>query len=67
MNLNTNSDKSADQWMTDYCDGRKASEFDANLTLVEHYKAVDRASWMDPAPKRAKPSLMARVLRFLGV
>lgn len=43
------------------------SEFTANLTLVEKYKAVERASWMTPAPKRVKPGLIARVLRFLGV
>lgn len=64
MNLNTNSTKSADQWCADYCD---KSEYTANLTLVEKYAAVQKASWMDPAPVRDKPSLIARVLRFLGV
>jgi len=66
MNLNTNSTKSAEDWCKDYCD---RSEYTANLTLVEKCKVIEKASWMDPAPKRnrAKPSLVARVLRFLGV
>lgn len=48
------------------------SEYAANLSLVAKYSDVQKASWMTPArvdnsSKYVKPSLLVRVLRFLGV
>jgi len=54
-----------DKWISEYC-----NEYDANISLVEKSKQIDYAKWAERVPtrpRRIKPSLMVRVLRFLGL
>ena len=54
-----------DKWISEYC-----NEYDANISLVEKAKQIDYAKWADPVPtrpRRIKPGLLTRVLRFLGL